>query len=79
MFACHDYFDYIENNIGNKFIGWPIMEELGGYCVSEILDKEDPLKTTLRISPDDTHPNAAGHKFIAELLYEQYKEIYSEN
>ena len=79
MFACHDYFDYIENNIGNKFIGWPIMGELGGYCISEILDKEDPTRLKYRISENDTHPNAAGHKFIAELLYEKYKEIYSEN
>lgn len=79
MFACHDYFDYIENNIGNKFIGWPIMRELGGYCISEILDKEDPTRLKYRISEDDTHPNAAGHKVIAEFLYEQYKEIYNEN
>ena len=77
MFACHDYFNYIENNIGDKFIGWPIMREIGGYCVSDILEREDPLRTTLRISQDDSHPNAAGHKFMADFLYDKYKEIYN--
>ena len=73
------YLDYIENNISDKFIGWPIMKELGGYCIADILDKEDPSRTKLRISQDDAHPNASGHKFIAEFLYEQYKEIYNNN
>ena len=79
MFACNDYFKYIENNIGDKFIGWPIMRELGGYCISDILEKEDPLRTTLRISQDDSHPNAAGHKFMADFLYNKYREIYNEH
>ena len=87
MFACHDYFDYIENNVIGKFIGWPIMKELGGYCISDVIEKPDPYrvwrpdpsKTTLTISKDDSHPNAAGHKVIAELLYEKYKEIYNEH
>jgi len=79
MFACHDYFDYIENNVIGKFIGWPIMKELGGYCIADVIEEPDPSRTTLTISKDDTHPNAAGHKIIAELLYEQYKEIYNEH
>lgn len=73
------YLDYIENNISDKFIGWPTMIELGGYCIADILDKEDPSRSKFRISEDDTHPNAAGHKFIAEFLYEKYKEIYNDN
>ena len=73
------YLDYIENNISDKFIGWPIMKELGGYCIADILDKEDPSRSKFRISKTDNHPNAAGHKFIAEFLYEQYKEIYNDN
>ena len=71
------YLDYIEKNIGDKFIGWPIMHEIGGYSIDNILDKEDPERLKYRISEDDSHPNAAGHKFIADFLYEQYKEIYS--
>lgn len=71
------YLDYIEKNIGDKFIGWPTMSELGGYCVDNILDEKDPEGTKLRISQDDSHPNASGHKFIADFLYDKYREIYS--
>ena len=46
---------------------------------ADILEKEDPLRTTLRISQDDSHPNAAGHKFMADFLYDKYKEIYNEH
>jgi len=73
------YLDYIENNISDKFIGWPLMSEIGGYCIDDILDKKDPSRSKFRISRTDTHPNAAGHKFIADFLYEQYKEIYNEH
>ena len=55
------------------------MSEIGGYSIDDIIDKKDPTRLKYRISEDDTHPNAAGHKFIAEFLYEQYKEIYNEN
>ena len=78
MFSCNDYFHYIENNIGDKFIGWPIIRELGGYCISDILEREDPSRTKLRISQDDSHPNASGHKFIADFLYDKYKEIHND-
>ena len=85
------YINYIEKNIGNKFIGWPIMNEIGGYCIDHILDEASPHNKPgrwsrqrkgggeFRISKTDPHPNAAGHKFIAEFLYEQYKEIYNEH
>ena len=77
MLRCQDYLDYIENNTKDKFIGWPTMRELGGYCISDVLEETDPSRTTLTISQDDSHPNAAGHKFISEILYNNYKEIYS--
>ena len=70
------YLNYIENNISDKFIGWPIMRQIGGYCIVDILDKKDPSRSKFRISKTDVHPNAEGHKFIADFLYEQYKEIY---
>jgi hypothetical protein len=85
------YINYIEKNIGNKFIGWPIMNEIGGYCIDHIFDEEDPHDkpgrwsrqrkggAKFRMSKTDSHPNAAGHKIIAEFLYEQYKEIYNEH
>ena len=73
------YLDYIENNISDKFIGWPIMREIGGYCMDDILNKKGPTRLEYRISSYDAHPNAAGHKVIAEFLCEQYKEIYNEH
>ena len=71
------YLDYIENNIANKFIGWPIMNELGGYSIEDYLNKQDIYREKFRISKSDNHPNAAGHKVIAEFLYDKYKEIYN--
>ena len=83
------YLNYIEKNIGEKFVGWPAMNEIGGYCIDHIFDVEDPHDkpgrgsrqreggAKFRMSKTDAHPNAAGHKIIAEFLYEQYKEIYN--
>jgi hypothetical protein len=85
------YLNYIEKNIGEKFVGWPVMNEIGGYCIDHIFDVEDPHDkpgrwsrqreggAKFRMSKTDAHPNAAGHKIIAEFLYEQYKEIYNEH
>ena len=70
------YLDYIEKNIEDKFIGWPTMSELGGYCVDNILDEKDPEGKKLRISKDDTHPNGDGHKLITKVIYDKYKKIY---
>ena len=47
--------------------------------IDDVIDKEDPKRIKYRISETDNHPNAAGHKFIADFLYEQYKEIYNEH
>lgn len=73
------YLDYIENNIANKFIGWPIMNELGGYSIEDYLNKQDIYREKFRMSKTDSHPNAVGHKFIADFLYDKYKEIYNED
>ena len=60
-----------------KFIGWPIMQEIGGYSVDDILDNIDPERKQLRISEEDTHPNGEGHKVIAKEIYNEYKKIYT--
>ena len=70
------YLNYIEKNIGDKFIGWPVMSELGGYGVDNILDKVDPMRKKLRISLKDSHPNAEGHKIISQEIYDAYEKIY---
>jgi hypothetical protein len=66
-------FDEIDEK---KFIGWPIMHELGGYNVTDILNKLDPERTQLKISKEDKHPNAEGHKIIAQEIYNAYEKIY---
>ena len=66
-------FDEIDEK---KFIGWPIMQELGGYNVNNILDKLDPERNQLRISDGDQHPNREGHKIIAQEIYNAYEKIY---
>ena len=62
---------YIDK-INNNFIGWPISESIGGYCFDSLLSKYNH-----RISDEDTHPNKEGHKLISEVLYDEYKKIYS--
>ena len=62
---------YIDK-INNNFIGWPIADIIGGHCFDSLLTKYD-----YRISDEDTHPNKEGHKLISEVLYNEYKKIYS--
>ena len=76
LFFLSSYFDYVEKNLSEKFIGWPIMREIGGYNVIDMLDKLDPERTQLRISKEDHHPNAEGHKIIAQEIYNAYEKVY---
>ncbi|MDP7368040.1 MAG: hypothetical protein QGH83_12390 [Candidatus Pacebacteria bacterium] len=62
-----DYYDLIDEN---KFIGWPIFKEIGGYTV------EDVLPDNCRIGEKDRHPNAIGHEIIAQKIFENYDRIY---
>jgi len=73
-----EFFDCPQFDIINddKFVGWPIYQELGGKSMWEVLDEVDPKKTKLRVSKEDLHPNGEGHERIAELMYERYKKIY---
>lgn len=51
------YFNKIDNN---KFLGWPVMSEIGGTCMEDICKDE--------IHKD--HPNEIGHNRIADFIYE---------
>jgi hypothetical protein len=66
-------FDEIDEK---KFIGWPIMREIGGYNVIDMLYKLDPERTQLRISKEDSHPSGEGHKIIAQEIYNAYEKVY---
>ena len=54
----------------NKFLGWPITRELGGFSLCSI---GSPImgRDNYKISPLDDHPNAKGQKTIAEYIYER--------
>ena len=67
---------YIDKIDENKFLGFPIMRKIGGWNMDDALDLKDPERTTCRISQEDTHPNGKGHDYIAEILYDKYKETY---
>ena len=56
----------------DKFIGWPIAEELGGFTLcsngSPIFMKHD---RSAKVSEYDAHPNKKGHEMIAEYIYDR--------
>lgn len=60
----------------DRFYGWPIFRKIGGFNMSDKLNKIDPEMKKLRVSDEDTHPNTEGHKLIAEFLYKQYESVY---
>ena len=53
------------------FIGWPVDPRIGGYSIDSKLEDKH------RFSPEDTHPNEKGHKYISEVFYDEYEKIYS--
>ncbi len=63
----------------DKFLGFPIMRQIGGGDIDSMLDKADPKRKKFRVGGDklDTHPNKNGHEFIMERIYDVYKKNYS--
>ena len=57
-----------EERINTKnFIGWPMINELGGYSFSHhVLDRKEHVVSEL-----DSHPNKKGQEKIAEFLYDR--------
>ena len=52
----------------NNFIGWPTFDEYGGFDVQTKFIKRKDRR--YEISNEDSHPNAKGHKLIADFIYE---------
>jgi len=75
----------IKNNIEFKsfepFIGWPMFKDIGGFCADDIVDDNDKGKrgrnAILRVSNEDSHPNLAGHRVIAEHILKEMKKYES--
>ena len=60
----------------DQVIGWPILKQIGGYTVGDILNKIYPERNQLKISAEDHHPNAEGHKIISQEIYNAYEKVY---
>ena len=61
--------DSYENVINTeKFIGWPISKEMGGYSIQKQLISK--TNNTI-ISNIDSHPNKLGQEKIAEFIYDR--------
>ena len=46
--------------------------------IDSYLDSKDADRKKYRIHHiTDTHPNTAGHEVISELIYDNYRKIYS--
>ena len=71
-------YDFYEELDEPNFIGFPIMQNIGGYSLDDVIlsletGEED---YTYRVSSSDSHPNTKGHKIFADHLYDRYKKIY---
>tara|TARA_B100000902_G_C27098999_1_gene807807 strand:+ start:135 stop:860 length:726 start_codon:yes stop_codon:yes gene_type:complete len=51
-----------------RFLGWPLAIESNGYYLQ---NKLISIKHETMISEKDEHPNAKGHKSIAEFIYDR--------
>ena len=60
-----------------KFIGWPLSHEYGGFSLQKRLigpgfgNQKKLLDPLTMISQKDSHPNEKGHKVISEFIYER--------
>ena len=55
-----------------KFLGWPLSHEYEGYSLQKRLIGVRPkVNPETMISEKDHHPNARGHKIIAEFIYDR--------
>ena len=62
----------------SKFMGWPPVEQLGGWRFKDQLDLWSNKESTMRVSPEDNHPNGLGHIAICDkinILLQEYNII----
>jgi hypothetical protein len=60
----------------SKFMGWPPVQQLGGWRFRDQLDFFDNSKSKLRVSELDNHPNGLGHIAMCDkinILLKEYK------
>ena len=59
---------YIDT-MNKHFIGWPCVEELGGYSIKDKLNPSRSLD--FQIAENDSHPNGKGQEMIANYIYDR--------
>ena len=59
---------YIDT-MNKNFIGWPCVEELGGYSIKDKLNPGRSLD--FQIAENDSHPNGKGQEMIANYIYDR--------
>ena len=71
----HIIMNQVADEIDNeRFIGWPMMTQIGGFSCGSLLYDADPKRELYFINHDNVHPKALGQEFISELLYEKVTE-----
>jgi hypothetical protein len=60
-----DYKPFYE--LEHKSLGWPFVNRIGGFTIMDKLHKD------MFVSNFDRHPNDKGHKYISEIIYDEYK------
>ena len=63
---------YLKEIPKSTFVGWPIVNSIGGHCIDDYLTKDEKYV----ISKEDRHPNAKGNQLISEILYDKYNQNY---
>lgn len=75
----HEHISIDKINTDN-IIGWPFLPELGGFnmdsYIKETLGPDGDRVYNADRTKYDGHPSAIGHKAIANLFYQKYKDIY---
>lgn len=66
-------FDLIDEE---NFVGWPLIENIGGRCMHEYLHRMEKTNHQFRVGQWDDHPNVEGHKLIADKIHEAIQEVY---
>ena len=54
-------------DLEHKSLGWPFVNRIGGFTIM------DKLHNDMFVSNFDRHPNDKGHKYISEIIYDEYK------
>ena len=66
----------------SKFIGWPPVQQLGGWRFKDQLDIWSDRNSPRRISATDNHPNELGHIAVCDkinMLLQEYNIIGKDN